>query len=170
METTNHLPKMLEMRQSFPPSPALNFGNVLREQFRDSGVLAKVTPGMRIAVGVGSRGITNLAQVVQATLAVLLEAGARPFLVPAMGSHGGATPEGQATVLAQYGITPASMGVPLESSMAVRTIGTALNAFDVVFSEPALQADGIIAINRVKPHTDFRGPLGSGIQKMLTIG
>jgi hypothetical protein len=170
METTNHFPKMFEMRQSFPPSRALNFHSVVQDQFTSSGVQAKITPGMKIAVGVGSRGVTNLAEIVKAVLAVLTSAGARPFLVPAMGSHGGATPEGQAKVLAEYGVTPESMGVPLETSMAVRTIGTALNSLDVVFSEPSLQADGIVVINRVKPHTDFRGLLGSGIQKMLTIG
>jgi hypothetical protein len=87
-----------------------------------------------------------------------------------MGSHGGATPEGQAGVLAEYGITPESMGVPFETSMEVRKIGTTASGLDVVFSVAALGADGIIAINRIKPHTDFHGTLGSGIQKMLTIG
>jgi hypothetical protein len=101
---------------------------------------------------------------------VLIDAGAKPFLVPAMGSHGGATPEGQAKILAEYGITAGSMGVPVEPSMDVSKIGTALDGLDVVFSVAALKADGVVVLNRVKPHTDFRGPLGSGIQKMLTIG
>jgi hypothetical protein len=125
---------------------------------------------MKIAVGVGSRGISNLHSIVKAVVEVLDTAGARPFLIPAMGSHGGATPEGQAKVLAEYGITPESMGVPIDTSMAVRRIGATLDSLEVVFSEAALQADGIVVINRIKPHTDFRGPLGSGIQKMLTIG
>lgn len=164
------LPRMLEMRQSFPPSRRLDIPNVLQEQFAASGVLTKIAPGMKIAVGVGSRGITNLAEIVRAVLAVLTAAGARPFIVPAMGSHGGATAEGQKKVLAEYGVTAESMGVPVEASMEVQKIGTALDSRDVVFSTAALQADGIVAINRVKPHTDFRGNMGSGIQKMLTIG
>jgi hypothetical protein len=170
MEMTNHFPKMFEVQQRFPPSRQMDFQSVIEEQFAASGVLAKITPGMRIAVGAGSRGINHLSNIVEAVLAVLKGAGSRPFIVPAMGSHGGATADGQAKVLAGYGITQETMGAPLETSMAVRKIGTALNSLDVVFSEPALQADGIIPINRIKPHTDFRGSLGSGIQKMLTIG
>jgi hypothetical protein len=163
-------PKMIEVRQTYPPSPRLNISQLLHEQFARTGVRKKVVPGMRIAVGVGSRGITNLNEIVKATIDLLIEAGAHPFLVPAMGSHGGATPEGQAEVLADYGITAESVGVPIETGMEVVKIGTALDGQDVVFSVPALNSDGVIAINRIKPHTDFRGPLGSGIQKMLTIG
>lgn len=170
MEVNNHFPKMVEMRQSFPPSRKLDFQNVVREQFSTSGMLAKITPGMRIAIGVGSRGISNLSSIVKAVVEIINAAGARPFLIPAMGSHGGATPEGQARVLAEYGITPESMGVPIDTNMAVRKIGTTPNSLEVVFSEAALQADRIVVINRIKPHTDFRGKLGSGIQKMLTIG
>jgi Lactate racemase N-terminal domain len=170
MNMTNHFPKMLEMGQTYPPSPKLDFAQVIKEQFAQQGLREKVTPGMRIALGVGSRGITNLKEIVQAALGVLIEAGARPFIVPAMGSHGGATPEGQIEVLAEYGITSQSMGVPIEASMAVKKIGTAFDGIDVVFSVPALEADGVVVLNRVKPHTDFRGTLGSGIQKMLVIG
>jgi hypothetical protein len=90
--------------------------------------------------------------------------------VPAMGSHGGATPEGQESVLAEYGITRQTMSVPFEASMEVREIGKTSGGREVVFSVAALQADGIIVINRIKPHTDFYGDLGSGLQKMLTIG
>jgi hypothetical protein len=87
-----------------------------------------------------------------------------------MGSHGGATPEGQIQVLAGFGVTEQYLGVPIQASMEVRSLGTVLNGQEVLFSVPALKADAVIAINRVKPHTDFRGPLGSGILKMLTIG
>jgi hypothetical protein len=87
-----------------------------------------------------------------------------------MGSHGGATPEGQTKVLAEYGITAESLGVPIDADMDVKKIGTAPDGREVVFSAAALRADGIVVINRIKPHTDFRGTLGSGIQKMLTIG
>ena len=163
-------PRMIEVRQNFPASSPLDLPAVIEQQFVASGVRARISPGMKIAVGVGSRGISNLRQIVQATLDLLSRAGARPFIVPAMGSHGGATPEGQSKVLAEYGITPEEVGVPFETSMDVRTIGTTPGGLDVVFSAVALQADGVVVINRIKPHTDFHGALGSGIQKMLTIG
>ena len=170
MDMSNQIPKMLEMGASYPPSPKLDFSHVIREQFAQQGLREKIKPGMRIALGVGSRGITNLKEIVKAALGVLTEAGARPFIVPAMGSHGGATAEGQIQVLAEYGVTPETMGVPIEASMAVKKIGTAFDVVDVVFSVPALEADGVVVLNRVKPHTDFRGTLGSGIQKMMVIG
>jgi hypothetical protein len=164
------LPKLIEVTQSYPASPRLDFHGLLAEQFDEEGLSSKISPGTRIAVGVGSRGIANLKEIVEAGLRVLIAAGARPFVIPAMGSHGGATPEGQTKVLAEYGITAESLGVPIDPGMDVEKIGTALGGRDVVFSVPALRADGIVVINRVKPHTDFRGTLGSGIQKMLTIG
>ncbi len=170
MSLTNHFPKMLAMEQSYPPSPALDFPALLEQQFTQTGLRDQIKPGMRIALGVGSRGITNLKDIVQATLGVLTRAGARPFIIPAMGSHGGATSQGQTEMLAGYGVTAETMGVPIDASMEVKKIGTALDGLDVVFSVPALAADGIVVLNRIKPHTDFRGTLGSGIQKMLVIG
>ncbi len=166
----DNLPKMFEIRQHYPASPQLDFESLLREQFTGSDILAKITPGMRIAVGVGSRGISNLAEIVKVVLGILTAVGAKPFIVPAMGSHGGATPDGQESVLAEYGITRQAMGVPFETSMEVQSIGTTPDGREIVFSVPALQSEGIVVINRVKPHTDFHGELGSGIQKMLTIG
>ena len=167
---SNLIPKMVEVRQMYPPPRDLHLPGLITQQFAQAGIAEKIKPGMTIAVGVGSRGISNLVEIVKATIDLLKGAGARPFVVPAMGSHGGATPEGQTQVLAEYGITSASLGVPIEASMEVRCIGTCLDGRQVFFSVPALEADGVIAINRVKPHTDFWGPLGSGILKMLTIG
>jgi hypothetical protein len=164
------IPKMIEVRQNYPASTLLDFPSLIERQFAQSGIAGKIKPGMTIAVGVGSRGISNLSEIVKATIGVLKSAGAKPFIVPAMGSHGGATPEGQTKVLAEFGITSESVGVPIEASMEVRRIGTALDGQEVLFSVPALKADAVVVINRVKPHTDFRGPLGSGILKMLTIG
>ncbi|HEX8710339.1 MAG TPA: hypothetical protein VF730_00610 [Terracidiphilus sp.] len=164
------IPKMIEVTQSFPPSNRIDIGTVVRNQFAVSGVLGQIKPGMRIAVGVGSRGISNLSKIVKSVLEVLVEAGAQPFLVPAMGSHGGATPEGQMRVLAEYGVTEESMGVPIHAAMSVRKIGEAFGGRDIVFSAAALDADAVVPINRVKPHTDFHGPMGSGIQKMLAVG
>jgi hypothetical protein len=170
MNISNHFPKMLEMEQTFPPSKKLDFSSLLEDQFAQTGLREKIKPGMKIALGVGSRGITNLKEIVKATLGVLIQAGARPFIVPAMGSHGGATAAGQIEMLASYGVTTESMGVPIEASMEVRKVGTAFDGLDVVFSVSAFAADGVVVLNRVKPHTDFRGTLGSGIQKMLVIG
>jgi hypothetical protein len=164
------MPKMIEVRQAFPASPQLDFRRLLAEEFDKEALNSRITPGMRIAVGVGSRGISNLKEIVEAVIRLLIAAGARPFVIPAMGSHGGATAEGQTKVLAEYGITAESLGVPVDADMEVKKIGRASFGRDVVFSAAALRADGIVVINRIKPHTDFRGALGSGIQKMLTIG
>ena len=164
------MPNMIEIRQSYPASPRLDFQRILGEEFEKQALNSEISPGMRIAVGVGSRGIANLKDIVEAAIRVLIRAGVRPFVIPAMGSHGGATPEGQTKVLAEYGITAESLGVPIDADMDVRKIGTAPDGREIVFSAAALRADGIVVINRIKPHTDFRGTLGSGIQKMLTIG
>src|ERR1700735_5362950 len=122
MTNANHFPRMIEMEQSYPTSPKLDFSSLLEQQFTQSGLRQNIKPGMRIALGVGSRGITNLKDIVQATLGVLTRAGARPFIIHAMGSHGGATPQGQLEMLAGYGVTPETMGVPIEASMEVKKI------------------------------------------------
>ncbi|MGC2401045.1 MAG: hypothetical protein WA510_14725 [Acidobacteriaceae bacterium] len=170
MNKSNHFPEMLEVAQTHPPSRKLDLPALLEQQFTETGLREMIRPGMRLAVGVGSRGITNLKEIASAALGVLIKAGAKPFIVPAMGSHGGATPEGQIEMLASYGVTTQSMGVPIEAGMEVKKIGTAFGEVDVVFSSSALAADGVVVLNRVKPHTDFRGTLGSGIQKMMVIG
>jgi hypothetical protein len=164
------MPKMIEVRQAYPTSPRLDLQRILGEEFEKQALNSGISSGMRIAVGVGSRGIANLKEIVEAAIRVLIRAGAQPFVIPAMGSHGGATPEGQTKVLAEYGITAESLGVPIDADMDVKKIGTAPDGREVVFSAAALRADGIVVINRIKPHTDFRGTLGSGIQKMLAIG
>jgi Lactate racemase N-terminal domain len=164
------LPKMIEFERSVPPSPAWDFRKVLSEQFAEQKILDRIKPSGRIAVAVGSRGIANLSEIVSCVVSILLDAGMKPFIVPAMGSHGGATPAGQSHILAEYGITEKSTGVPVDARMETRLIGTAENDVQVFFSEAALEADGIILINRIKPHTDFSGSLGSGILKMIAIG
>jgi Lactate racemase N-terminal domain len=158
----------IDRRQS--PSRAWDFSAVLSQQFREQRVFDRLKPLARIAVAVGSRGIKNLAQIVSCVIDTLRKSGMQPFIVPAMGSHGGATPLGQAHVLADYGITPESMGVPFDTRMDVQPIGTSDNGVEVFFSQAALEADGVVVINRIKPHTDFRGSLGSGISKMIAIG
>jgi hypothetical protein len=167
---TDLMPKMVELSQPTPHAKVLDFRSIVPEKMASSGGLENVVPGMKVAVGVGSRGISNLAEIVKAVLQALKDKGAEPFIVPAMGSHGGATPDGQQEVLAQYGITPDTMGVQFETSMDVVTIGRRPDGGEVVFSRAAAEANGVVPINRVKPHTDFRGELGSGLQKMMAIG
>jgi uncharacterized protein (DUF362 family) len=157
--------RMIPVRQKFPASAKIDVRAELRKQFRPS-----VKPGARIAVGAGSRGITNLAAVIGETIAILKAAGARPFLVPAMGSHGGATAEGQIQILSEYGVTEEAMGAPFRASMDTVSLGRTEDGVDVRFSKEALDSDGIVVINRVKPHTDFGPPLGSGLVKMIAIG
>ncbi|MBM4315307.1 MAG: DUF362 domain-containing protein, partial [Deltaproteobacteria bacterium] len=126
--------------------------------------------GKRIAVGIGSRGIANIREIAKNLIDVLRSAGAEPSIIPAMGSHGGATASGQADVLASYGITPEGMGVPIDASMEVESLGELEPGLPVYVAKSALRADGIVVIARVKPHTGFRGPIESGVAKMLTIG
>ena len=162
----NSLPRILRIRQNFPPTPPLDIRATLAAEFRK----LRIAPGARIAIGVGSRGITHLAEIVAALLERLRAAGAQPFIIPAMGSHGGATPAGQREVLASYGLTEAAMGVPIRDSLEVRQVGATADGVPVFASTEALAADGIVLVNRIKPHTDFFGTLGSGLLKMCVIG
>src|SRR5438874_4464804 len=170
MSSANSFPRMFAVRQKFPASPPLDIPAVIQSEFKAQNVLARLNPGARIAVATGSRGITNIRNIVAAVLEVLRTAGAKPFILPAMGSHGGATPEGQVEVLASYGITEQSMGVPIRASMEVERVGQSAEGVEVFCSVEALRSDGIVLINRVKPHTDFQGTLGSGVVKMSVIG
>ncbi|MDB6153919.1 MAG: hypothetical protein JWL90_2372 [Chthoniobacteraceae bacterium] len=164
----NPFPRILRVRQSFPQSAPVDIGTTLDAEFEK--LRGRIRPGARIAVGVGSRGITQLARIVAAVIDQLRKAGAQPFIIPAMGSHGGATPEGQREVLASYGVTEESMGVPIHASLEVRQIGESADGIPVFCSTEALAADGVVLVNRIKPHTDFFGTLGSGLLKMSVIG
>lgn len=128
-----------------------------------------IKPGDTVAVGAGSRGIANIAVVVGAAVSYLKKMGAKPFVFPAMGSHGGATPEGQLEVLEHYGITEATMGCPLRATMEVVQVGEALG-LPVWCDKIANGADWIGVVNRIKPHTDFKGEIESGLFKMMAIG
>jgi len=170
MTMNDVIPRMFRLRQRFPQSKPVNIPATVQSEFNAEGILAHIKPGMNIAVAVGSRGITNLQRIVAAVLEVLKGAGAQPFIVPAMGSHGGATPEGQIELLAEYGITEQQLKVPIRAAMEVERIGVTDDGVDVNFSAEALKAEGIVVVNRVKPHTDFSGAIGSGILKMIVIG
>jgi Lactate racemase N-terminal domain len=161
-------PRILGIRQYFPPTASIDIRAALAGEF--AKLRPGLQPGARIAVGVGSRGITQIRAIVTGVIAELQAAGTHPFIIPAMGSHGGATPAGQRAVLASYDITEASLGVPIEDSLEVRVVGRTDDGWPVYGSVAALAADGILLVNRVKPHTDFLGTLGSGLLKMSVIG
>jgi hypothetical protein len=162
------LPRFLRLRQNYPRPAPLNLRAAIETEL--AKLRPRIKPGARIAVGVGSRGITNLAEIVRLVVDTLRAAGAEPFIIPAMGSHGGATPEGQREVLGTYDVTEETMRVPIRPSLEVREVGRTEDGAPVFCSVEALAADGIVLINRVKPHTDFVGTLGSGLLKMTVVG
>ncbi len=162
-------PGMYRIHQAFDVPPAIDVARAMDEQWHRLKQDLVLAPGARIAVGVGSRGLSNLPGIVRAVVAKLKAAGARPFVTSAMGSHGGATAQGQAALLAERGITQESVGAPVEVTMEVVSMGEA-DGIPLYMDRLAHGADGIVLINRVKPHTDFTGPVESGIIKMLVIG
>ena len=134
------------------------------------GLHTLVTRGMRVAITAGSRGIRDLPAVLRAAVAAVQEAGGEPFVVPCMGSHGGATAEGQRAVLEGLGVTPATVGAEVASTMDVVSVGESAFGVPVWAARDLAEADGVIVVNRVKPHTDFHGEVESGLVKMLVIG
>lgn len=166
------LPRMYKVRQQFKED-RLNddeVPNVVREQLAKDEIRSQIKPGMRIAVAVGSRGIRNLYPIVESVIETLKAQGAKPFIVSAMGSHGNGTEEGQREVLAGYGITEENLGVPVVTTVSTVRLGNCANGRPIWFDQAAFEADMIVPINRVKLHTDFVGPLQSGLCKMLVIG
>src|SRR5665648_1235654 len=161
------LPKFVKVKQAFKRDQIEDIAQEVRTQ-----LLPHLTQlqGKSIAIGVGSRGIANIKEMTKTLVDELITAGAKPFIIPTMGSHGGATAPGQAEVLASYGITPESMGVPVDASMEVVSMGELEPGLPIYVAQSALQADGIVVIARVKADTAFRGKIESGVSKMLTIG
>ncbi len=163
-------PRMLTIRQKFPDRRLSDIPGVVQRELGSAGFGERVKPGARIAIGVGSRGIANIATITRAVVDFCKSAGAEPFLFPAMGSHGAATAEGQADVLAHYGIIAETMGCPIRSSLDVVSIGRTPDGIDAFLDRNAAESDGIILLGRVKWHTDFEGKLESGLFKMMAIG
>lgn len=162
------LPKMVKVRQIFADEHLEDTAAAVRDTA--APFAAEMKAGSTAAVLVGSRGITDIDLIAKTVVEVLKEAGVKPFIIPAMGSHGGGTSEGQEEVLRGYGITEETMGVPINSSMETEIIGETDDGMEVHFSKPALEADYVVPIGRVKPHTDFSGVVESGLCKMLAIG
>lgn len=167
------LPRMFRVTQSFPRERIEDVAGETRRQLLNARIKDEIRPGMTVAVTGSSRGIANMNVILREVVAFLKEAGAKPFIIPAMGSHGGATAEGQTQVLNSYGITEAFCGCPIRSSMETVHLGDVTDNGEVLpvyIDRFAWEADGIVVVNRIKPHSAFRGPYESGLTKMLCIG
>ena len=167
------IPKMVRVRQNFDRThiPVEDIPETVRKELDREDLGGKIQPGMKIAITCGSRGMTNNAVMARAMVDFVKSRGAEPYIVAAMGSHGGATAEGQTQILKDYGITEEAMGCPVKSSMETVQVGlSGIRKQPVFVDKNASEADGILLFNRIKPHTSFRGPYESGLMKMMAIG
>ncbi len=162
--------KFVPIHRELPIRRLPNLVGAVHEEMERSEWARRVAPGSRVAVGVGSRGIRNIDSITKAVVDFWLSRGVKPFIIPVMGSHGAATAEGQADVLDHYGINSATMGVPVKSSLDVVHVGTTPEGIDVSMDRHAFESDGVMLCSRIKWHTDFEGPLESGLHKMMAIG
>ena len=163
-------PKVVRVRQRFHSTRVEDIPDRVAREVGRLDLSGRLKPGDSVAITAGSRGVSNIAAVTRSLAEALKERGARPFIVPAMGSHGGGTAEGQRGVLERYGITGATMGVPVRATMETLPIGETRDGIPVVLDRNALEADHIAVVNRIKPHTDFDAEIESGLTKMLAIG
>lgn len=164
------LPRMVRIRQNFHAPETRDVAQAVHDAMRATDVLSRISKGDRVAIAVGSRGVADIPLLTRETVRAVKSVGGEPFIVPAMGSHGGATAEGQKDVLAQLGVTEAFVEAPILASMDVVEVGKLPNGLPVYTDKHAYEADKVIVINRIKPHTAFRGPVESGLLKMITIG
>jgi uncharacterized protein (DUF362 family) len=162
--------KLWQVEQDLPGERLDNPAEAVREALRASPLGRRLRPGMSVAIGAGSRGIANMPAILRATADTVRELGGEPFFVPAMGSHGGATAEGQTALLRDLGITEEATGAPIRATMEVVPIGVTPSGLPAYVDRYAWEADSIIPVNRVKSHTDHRGETESGLCKMLAIG
>lgn len=166
----SNFPRFYRLRQTFEsPQLADRVGEV-RKQLVKLHLEDKIGQGETVAITAGSRGIAHIAEIIKAVVDHLQGLGAVPFIVPAMGSHGGGTAEGQTKILADYGITPETMGCELRASMETIIVDRTPQGIPVHFDKHASQADHVIVVGRVKPHTGFVGDVESGLHKMMLIG
>jgi hypothetical protein len=161
---------MRTVSQRFDIQTLDNIPQDIHTLIQSAGVLEKVSPGQTIAIGVGSRGIANQLEVVTSVCRAIEAAGAKPFIFPAMGSHGGGTSEGQEQVLASLGFDKSRTGVEIRSEARGVKIGETADGIPLYTDKHALAADYVVLINRIKPHTKFKGDIESGIAKMMTVG
>ncbi|WP_373230056.1 hypothetical protein [Cohnella sp.] len=165
------IPRMVKIRQSFDDTKLDDPIGELVNQLRISDSMAEISAGQKVAVAVGSRGISRIDELTKTVIDEIMRKGAEPFIVPCMGSHGGSTDKGQTEVLAHLGIDESRMGCPIRSSMEVVELARLANGLPVYCDQiAATEADAIVVINRIKPHTAFRGAVESGLLKMIAIG
>ena len=164
------IPEFVKVRYHKEQAAVGDIPSAVQTAFERLRPRKSIGKGMRIAVTAGSRQMSDYSVILRGILDELKKLGAEPFLVPAMGSHGGADPQGQINVLKEYGVTEQSMGVPICSSMETVSLGIAENGMEVRMDRFAYEADGIVLFNRIKSHTGFRGPIESGLMKMIAIG
>jgi len=163
-------PQTFRLKQRFHADRVADISSTVTDQVRRLNIDGKVKAGQTVAITAGSRGIANIAEVLAAVAQSIKDRGARPFIFPAMGSHGGATAEGQRHVIESYGVTEEYCGCEIRSSMETVTIGDSPDGYPVHFDKHAYEADHILICNRVKVHTDFTGRVQSGLIKMMLIG
>jgi len=164
------LPKMAEIRQKIAAPKVEDYVTTIRKELQSAGLSERIRQGAKIAVTAGSRGIAHIAEILATVVDEVKNAGGKPFLIPAMGSHGGASPEGQVEVLKSLGIAPETVGAPIHASMEVEETGRLSSGVPVYADRIAMKSDGIVLVNRVKPHTEFKDKIESGLMKMMTIG
>ncbi|MBC8177275.1 MAG: DUF2088 domain-containing protein [Desulfobacteraceae bacterium] len=163
-------PNMFHIRQVFDAPRIPDIEGALDRELESVRIKSLLKKGARVAITAGSRGVANIDLILRHLVRILKENSAKPFLVPTMGSHGGGTAEGQIEVLKSFNITEESIGAPIISSMDVVEIGKSRFGFPVMVDTHTAEADGIIVLNRIKPHTEFEGPIESGLMKMMAIG
>lgn len=164
------LPKVVRVQQSFESAHVTDIPKAVSEQIGKLGLDGRLKPGQTVAITGGSRGVANIAVILRTVVDELRKLGVRPFIIPAMGSHGGGTAEGQKLVLEHYGITETSMGAPIRATMETTQVGETPQGIPVFLDNYALEADHVVVVNRIKPHTDFDGDIESGLCKMMAIG
>jgi hypothetical protein len=165
-----NLQKLIQIKQKFSSYVVNDIPEKIKSEIADIRPDKLIKPGDSIAITAGSRGISNINLITKHVIDELIKLQGKPFIIPAMGSHGGATTKGQIDVLAGYGITEDKMGVPIKATMEVVKIGEGKNGIHVYIDKNAIDADHIVAINRIKPHTRFTGQIESGLIKMLLVG
>ena len=170
MTVDPNLPNFFRVRQRFERPRVDSYSSAITRAFEQARLDQKIQSGKRVAITVGSRGIANIGEITKQIVQRVKQLGAIPFIVPAMGSHGGATAEGQLHVLAKFGVTPEAVGCEIRSNMETVQVCQAKEGFPVHFDAHAFAADHVLVVNRVKPHTRFFGRVESGLMKMMLIG
>lgn len=170
MSVETVIPRFFPVRQRFARPRVADLAAAVEVELARVFPQGSVRRGAEIGITVGSRGITAIAELTRTAVSFLRARGATPFIIPAMGSHGGAEADAQAHLIAHYGVTEESVGAPIRRAMETRHLGRTAEGVEVHMAETAWRSDGVLLMNRVKPHTDFKGPIESGLTKIGAIG